>query len=601
MNESTACCEIVVVDDNRRLPFHLWHFLTGYTGFGIGDIRGHDPDGTSEVDTGTATASSETRHRFWDDGEPAALPTPARDAQIWWVDASRDDWRAQLQQVLDVIAPPTPSSSRLFVIDVRGGESASRETYSPQAVVGYLLQEKAVSESSWTDDVILLSSYRTSPESIDPTEGNERPSDRRLLQVHSKSTDTFSSIRARMHLKAGRNGEAAGQPGRSAAKAGGGRRQVIHLLVTGAGLEFEDHALGSSCTLGMPSTRDLLRDALSSVEGWSIDELESPKNADDEPVSSGFPVPREYASRSAHLQLHQAAADRDLDRYWNLLLEKELQRVVREGRYSHASEREAELREKFRDQLLRFDWGHLPQTITAARLNWHTWLTTNYTRFADRALAVVPPLENRPWEVIATSNEAARLQRSILHGTTPGAGPPSRGDGPRYLFKLHGDIAHQTTMAIAGYDKELSTPLSFPVDSLHAVYFVSWSYLAEVMRVARREDARVVWHVVGHGLYDRLLVDIIRRVSESAPGSSGGGPGRQEEHLYLLIDPQYPCGDSERETPARRLRKRLGEEARIHEIKLDSARYFARLHGRNLLDHDLTGGEDWEEAVGPVD
>lgn len=573
MSEANVCCEIVVVDDNRRLPFHLWHFLTGYTGFGIGDIRGHDPDGTNEIDTGTATASSEKRHRFWNDDGPVALPTPSRHAQIWWVDASRDHWKAQLHQVLAVIGPPTTSSSRLYLIDVRGGESSNRETYSPQAVVRHLLEEKAVPLSSWTDNLILLSSYRTSPESIDPTAGNERSSNRRLLQVHSKSTDTFAKIGTRIQPKVDEGKKK--------------DRGNVHLLVTGAGLEFEDHALGSSCTLGMPPTRDLLWSALSDV----FDDLEPPKDAPNEkPIPSSFPIPKAYACRCDHPQLHEAAANRDLDRYWNLLLVKELQRVSQEGRYSHASEREAQLREVFRDQLLRFDWGHLPQAITAAQLGWHTWLTTNYTRFADRALTVVPPLDNRPWEVIATSNEAARLQRTILHGSSMGAGTVRGIEGPRYLFKLHGDIAHQTTMAIAGYDKEYSTPLSFPVDSLHAVYSVSYSYLAEVMRDARRDERRVVWHIVGHGLYDRLLVDIIERVSESG-----------DDHLYLLVDPAYPCGAAGTGSPQGRLAARLGRGDRIHEIKLDSVRYFARLHARNLLDQDLGGGEEWEEAVGPVD
>ena len=26
--------DLVVVDDNRRFPFHLWHFLSSYTGLG---------------------------------------------------------------------------------------------------------------------------------------------------------------------------------------------------------------------------------------------------------------------------------------------------------------------------------------------------------------------------------------------------------------------------------------------------------------------------------------------------------------------------------------------------------------------------------------
>jgi len=192
---------------------------------------------------------------------------------------------------------------------------------------------------------------------------------------------------------------------------------------------------------------------------------------------------------------------------------------------SRANLKEYNMRDAFRHVILQYDWGMMNQSIFAALINWEGWLTTNYTRFADRGIDLAGAFDRnhskdyqkslafsevdwdkpKPWRIVGTAIEAALLRRETLHG--------SRDKSDRYLFKLHGDIGHLHTMAIAGHDKELTGPLSFEVDSLYEVYSAAEEYLRKMEPTKEEND--ITWHIVGHGLGDELLLQLITNVSSN--------------------------------------------------------------------------------------
>jgi len=166
------------------------------------------------------------------------------------------------------------------------------------------------------------------------------------------------------------------------------------------------------------------------------------------------------------------------------------------------------------------------QSLDAADLDWHAWLTTNYTRFADRAIGLQEVRqedgkdERSRWQIISTSIEARSFTREVLHGGH--LRTPDKARTARYLFKLHGDVAHLQTMATAGYDKELFNSLCVPIDSLHEVYSAAEIFLAQSLRALHglQGGPPLIWHVVGHGLNDWLLLQLIGKVCRQARSSS---------------------------------------------------------------------------------
>jgi len=139
--------------------------------------------------------------------------------------------------------------------------------------------------------------------------------------------------------------------------------------------------------------------------------------------------------------------------------------------------REYDLRQLFRAEFVSHDWGFLPQSMAAARIKWSAWISTNYTRFANRAIE----LSGRKWRTIEFGEEAQNLNQHLLHGS----------ELPResILFKVHGDIGHVLTMALSTEDKTVETRLS----SFMPLYLASQACINELTRKSRR----VVWHIVG--------------------------------------------------------------------------------------------------------
>ncbi|MEM8933050.1 MAG: hypothetical protein AAGE94_17825, partial [Acidobacteriota bacterium] len=267
-----------------------------------------------------------------------------------------------------------------------------------------------------------------------------------------------------------------------------------------------------------------------------------------------FPYPVGGPFRNHSDPIRRSAEARELDGFWDLLLEqatRDLVGVDQEARRSVKEDvvsREHGMREAFRMSLFRHDWGHLNHCLDAARFEWHAWLSTNYTRFADRAVELDLASQKRDqtvrsWRTVASLDEARWLQRELLHQGDV--------DVRRTLFKLHGDITHLQTMAIAGHDKEIATPLLVPVDSLHEIYTVATQYLTRTLRQLTRgetpERCATVFHVVGHDLKDEMLVDLVDRVCRRCHGERrfcvvqpDEGARRTAEVLRTQLDSSHP-------------------------------------------------------------
>jgi hypothetical protein len=279
----------------------------------------------------------------------------------------------------------------------------------------------------------------------------------------------------------------------------------LHVLVTGAGFELKEKT-PAGVSIGCPRTCDLLaamRPGGSAIPG----------------VTEEDSYPRPYADRA----IQDAVKDGDLDRYWDAVLSY-LARNARDA----ASAREVELswREAFRRALLTHDVGHQIQSVAAAQLDWHYWLTTNYTRFADRAIDLVGDMtHSRPWRAITTPIEADAVSPFV--GSAAGTSHSAPASQERVIVKLHGDIGHVWTMAIAGHDKQTDSPL-FVRPQLYRMYALAEAMLLESLW--QRPAQTCTWHVVGHALFDRCLLRLIGSIVERS----------NAQHYLLLIRPDAP-------------------------------------------------------------
>lgn len=582
-----GCFDIVVIDDICRFPLHLWRHLSKNLAFGVGNIQ----DGQSVFGGGES---------------PRGLATPAGDARIWWVDAGSNSWKKDLRTLQGHVSRPW-----LFLLDVRGAipvAGASRPYNVLNAVQDLKRGPWMVDlegEEGDAPDIVLVSSY----EMIPPTGIS--------LPVYAKTSETLEMIenRVRRSTLSGNVGE---QESRDARGVQGGAESdyCLHVLVTGAGFEFEESFNASEMRQpGVQATDKLLEKALRRAG----DGLTEPPCSENERESSlaPFKVPEALELRPND-PLSRAAWERRLDDYWNELLAAYLRPVLEPSSKGSSlkkvsqeklrvSKKEQALREAFRQQFLKDDWGYLPQAIQATRFPFTAWLSTNYTRFADRAIdlwragSVRSEMSQKTrssakeavmdWEIVSTSNEAAYLIRNFLHEPVKW----SRERSLRYLFKLHGDVGHLTTMAIAGHDKDVFSPLSFPVDSLDRVYTAAELYLERAIesfwhRVEggkARNGCGVLWHVVGHGLKDLLLVNRIARVVNHSQDSNC-------PHAFLLVGPR--ARKKQDSPPVQRLAMETSSQTGWFEGK--AAGYMAWLQ-RTANRNSLETLDDWIEALKP--
>lgn len=529
---TTPRLDVVVIDDNARFALHVWRYLSRSIGFGIGDV---------------ATNGGELREFL---GRP--LSTPAGDACVWWVPPIDD---AKTLNTLKAVQPQLRAKKKVILIDVWDPHPAESEE-APQTgearkerpqwlKLVELVKEAGISRSN--EEIKLVSSY-------------EVPSmETRKFEFLAKTPETLDRFASTL-WHSDEEGEEEGCEG---------SESKIHILITGAGFELSPPDDRDAISpLGIPGTGDVLRRCLSRL-GLFEEDTEQPESK-----SWPLPLPEAYSS------LESPAIEKNLDNYWNKLLE--LQLLDKSG--IRTLETEAATRNQFRQVFLTHDWGVLNQTLDAIRLPWKAWLTTNYTRYLDRALALTAGHQPEiSWNVISISSEATVLLKKILHGEINSEEPGSSHHAKRlgrdpYLFKLHGDLAHLTTMAIAGHDKEIYTPFSLPIDNLHWLYVAAQQYLTTEIGNRLRPDQKegkgglkVFWHIVGHSLKDRLLCRILRRVRKATAEAT---------HLFIAVTPF--------EEEQTMIWDRLRTEVKVTDAELDYGNYSAEAWLAKLSKNRLT-------------
>ena len=521
--------QIVVLDDISRFACHVWQYLAEGVSFGIGNLP---YDGTV----------------FGDGDGTASLPTPDGEAEIRWINVDRPEWRKSLQTVWQKIR----SRPCCLLIDVRGSSRSASFAYSPESAIEAL--NLAAGEKP---EILLISSYYTGERELPPPLG--------FQQINAKTWKVLERVRRRL--------TSSGPPAVS------WRRN--HVLVTGAGFELAESEAGAH-GLGMLWTEDLLKNT------WNRLRYNS---SDHRYPAPQFPPLLAERFPTRVKELERAAQEADLDSYWN----EALAMILEEGADRHsgqpartlklaASWEEYRVREEFRQALLDHDWGHLNQALDAAELPWLTWLSTNYTGFADRALALARRNGKRSWRIISTSNEAVHVARQIRHAASSTDGGTQDAREAPILFKLHGHGEHLLTMAIAGQDKEIYSSLSLPVDSLHEVYTSAEIFLKNAL-----EDTKglTFWHIVGHSLNDVLLRELIEEAMDSGESSDG-------RHVVLFVGPKAP---QEAPKDFASLKGSLKKDKNYHAIPLTARQYLARLRRADEPPTDPDERQRWLREI----
>jgi hypothetical protein len=280
----------------------------------------------------------------------------------------------------------------------------------------------------------------------------------------------------------------------------------VHLLVSGAGFEMADEVGG----FGMPATCRVIDSLCRDANRLGIVPAFRDRAADHHfrrpaavRCAANLPcVEIDYFATAGDVSLEAT----NFDEWWNQVLLAARTRPAKgeplgDDFASRAGpETEIRLRDLFRHALLESDWSHLEQCIYASVLPFDGWISTNYTQFADRAIALTASLQGPDiyrWQIAASGSEAMRLACRFMH--------PSKEHDPdsRILFKIHGDISRVDTMTLAGLDKEAESPFYVRLAALHQLYLAARDYVAD--RLRRNPGAKLVVHVVGHGLQDSML------------------------------------------------------------------------------------------------
>lgn len=498
--------QVVIIDDRRRFALHVWRYLARSVGFGIGDVPSGHPDLADGL--------------YW------ALETPARDAVVWWINVWRPECKAEAQPWFKHLkeALETAGDQVVFLIDVRGMTAGANEFW--QQAFGAL---DALNVPLNLDTVWLVSSYGVGRRSW-PIDGKAPL----LFPIRPKSAETLQLLSDRLWA----------QP-RSASKQS---RREFHILVSGAGFEFKSQTekprpgfppvpseLTRISPLGIPPTAELLRRAYL-ADAWTV-LAKGMATERKHPKSMTFPLPQ-LREDDWENEVYKSANEGRLDDLWNGLLKVLLAEVWRTWRSDEAeSSREASMldaeekaRASFRSSFLGDDWGQMTQVLIAASLPWDAWLTTNYTRFVDRAVALLdnaPSKAKRPWRILSITAEAEQMIRRLFFENSP-----QRRNFWRPIFKLHGDLSHLSTMAIAGHDKGLFSPLTQRVESLHWMYEAAVKWIERVLPQRSKGKAQksvVFWHVVGHDLKDETLLQSMQKIVDATT--------RSVQHEFLLVQP----------------------------------------------------------------
>jgi len=542
--------DVVVIDDVVRFALHLWCRLGGHLLVGIGDQHAdgvvRDKDGRPQRQWFRETV----------DGAPRRLLSASGEVGFWWVNAGSDRWLQELRQTFSLVKD---TSRLIFVVDVyverhRVATTAAPHTpYTASAAIDELNALVAESECMSAIEVVPVSSLASR---------ELRPASSGAEQVKTSGTALSPSSAGPVREKTPATLDHIGKQIRAGAIHASGvdaePEVEYHVLVTGAGFELPSSDTKDLVVFGVPPTYRLLMEMsgpFGSGQGDSFHvdlheggagslpgatpKLKGRRLARWGEISGGPSIPPDNSET--------------LDEWWSQVLAWASLPDDRNGDAApdrHAiHDRERGLREAFRRVFVRYDFGQIRHVLLAAKSPPEVWLTTNYTRFVDRAIASAlrerpprPPraeseaadpggaaaatgAQQRSWRTIDTAAAATYLQRDLGSGLEP----ERLSQRHRLLFKLHGDITHLRTMAMAGEDKEPYSRLTMAVDDLHLVYASAKEFLSRRFRnlrdapaggtgkPQRADEFRVVWHIIGHRLDDRTLVDLLTGVAKSTP------------------------------------------------------------------------------------
>lgn len=557
---------VIVVDDRAQFPTHVWRTLTGVTGFLSLDSLPPRPQVPSnrpvyELPPGV--------QRWW--SADCLLC-------VWWVMA---DTRSE-EVVHSVLEAADPARNEVRVLlDVKG-----RRGYDHGRVADAIKARYGERVEPWH-----VSAYAAKATRSD-------------VYIRDKELELLSELKRSLEDAL----EGSPVPGGAVAPV-----RAHHVLVTGAGFEMRPNR-GS---IGMPGALELLQATHALLLLWgSTAEPGTPEAAflsefrlladpsgqslrgarlpEPQPLGNDVPFPE---------RIHEICEQGDLDGWWDLVLEHvAVPRTEADGVATLPSLRAGRMRERllrqaFRKAIRDYDWGYLSQAAQASSLAWVGWLTTNYTHFADRAVE-----RNGKWQTVSIVEDAYDVINWDLHGggsdvyreslspeseptLSGGAQPASEPGGVgasrdvqsvRHLFKLHGDVAHVQTMAIAGHDKNPHSPLYISQRRLSRIYSAAQQFLEHEMGGWRHAahagvtatPLPVVWHILGHGLRDELLVELMLTVSQRV----------------RTTDVTFVIADLAPDEIAERLRSRSGrftsaiDPWTIHTVECRADEYLARLN-----------------------
>ncbi len=589
MDKSTMV-HVIIIDDIDRLALHVLRYL----GHELGSYIGMEENKYDNNPFGSFAK---------DKVEPKCIPVEHGQAVVWWAPAQGNLWEDCLDVIYKRIEETSSSPYPIrALVDLRGAKVKNKGVnvlYEPKKVIKKL--------NSWEltagKDFWLVSSYQAGAIQVKEKFPDQEEEREKRIQIWPKSPDTLwffaQNIRGLIDKKPKRDSNensTASKAGASIASAS--EPTIHHILVTGAGFEMRNP--DQLDTFGMPNTKTLL---------W---EMGDPFDTDDQGKKifekelenyKGFPYPCEsfFGYNSDHKEVKESADDEELDDYWDNILQSQikkrmggLKKLDRLNEVVDTVIHERNMRDAFRRVILNYDWGFMNQSIYAARMNWFAWLTTNYTRFADRAIELARaypddrtsgPLSSQrktaraeQWRVVGTANEARILLRENLHDDDRDTAP--------ILFKLHGDVGLLHTMAIAGYDKEFHSPLGHIVDSLHDVYNAALYHLSKHLNKKRKpenpNEQHIFWHIVGHDLKDNLLVKLIKTVSHHFETENNA------KTTFIIANkdietPQEHLSAEINENKKRRSQKTDDETDGIETIKIIASEYMARLFHLDLL------------------
>ena len=488
---------VVIVDDSWQFVLHAWRIISGTLGFGLGRRSPKDFEaGQFLLDytpEDAAPGNGESTHT-----KEGVCPSGL--CSVCWIHPKGEAELAAFARVHDEAR--VHDQRVISLIDVDLGSKLPPDTFEAYVRAHIEAQERRKIANP-TEDLVVVSSYRCDAPLISG----------HMIFVEAKTAETLT--------------RRVTAPIRSSTKRPTGgttptEDRDLQILVTGAGFELGD-------TIGLPDTGKIIESLkLGLPHGKELLFL----GRDD----YRFPVPVDpIGAISKELEKH--ARTGNLDAYWNVIL-----RSFRRSGDTSPNERgsqppgfilELRMRELFRRAIERYDVGHMRQALIAASQPWDVWLTTNYTRFANRAIryeddrgtfqngSPEEPAKDesgadaraRAWETISNAEEASLLHRVMRD---------EQGRSRRYLIKLHGDISQVYTMAIAGEDKEPFSDLLIQ-PPIYPIYAAALEFVCLSSKPARG----CVWHVVGHSLYDRALTRIFQLAVERSDG----------RHHFVLAGP----------------------------------------------------------------